>query len=538
MNACIQLNLWSWFLGVCVLLLCFAPAGADAQHVAWPSLETTPQLQQGQANDVALIIAIERYDHLPDIGGVLQNARDWEIFFRRGLGMRQVYTLINHEATREEMERLAKVAAEAAAEDSRLWVLFIGHGTPAPDGGEGALVGSDARQTVNSLAHRSLPQSRFLELLQQGAQRDTVIVLDTCFSGQTREGDALAEGAMPVVPVDTTPAVHSNVVMMTGARADQFAGALPGASRPAFSYLLLGAMRGWAASENGEVSVSDAVSFARHHLRGVPGREQTPEIVGEAEFVLTRGARETDPLQKQLSIQVSPPTEPAAPAQESSTPQPQESSTPQHAAAQPPAQPAAPQRSQPAPVPQPPTEPAVATVNGETIGLSEFQELWAPLEERGIPDGVTGHFRDGVLEQLVSGKLLKRKIAASDIRISREKIAQRVNEVREELRSQGQDFDEVLQNSGLSAVELHEIMEEALTIELLLERRGLTKPTEPEIRAYYESNRDQLAPASFEESRSQIETELYNKAQETAIEELVDELRSQATIVIHHENLP
>ncbi|MFA6315935.1 MAG: SUMF1/EgtB/PvdO family nonheme iron enzyme [Elusimicrobiota bacterium] len=37
------------------------------------------------------------------------------------------------------------------------------------------------------------------------------------------------------------------MAVLTAAKADQFAGSLPGTKRPAFSYLVLGGLRGWAA---------------------------------------------------------------------------------------------------------------------------------------------------------------------------------------------------------------------------------------------------------------------------------------------------
>lgn len=276
------------------------PATASAQQVMWPSLSEAPVVGTEASNDVALIIAVEDYVFLPEIEGAVENARDWETFFRDGLRVSETLMLTNYDATREDILSFAHRAAGAANQNGRLWVIFIGHGTPAADGSEGALVGSDARQTVDSLAHRSVAQSELLEILVQGAQSETLVILDTCFSGRATDGSALAEGAMPVVAVSAAPQIARNTVLMTGAESHQFAGALPGAPRPAFSYLLLGALRGWAADSDGNVSAEEAIEFTRRHLRRIPGREQTPQLVGVANLVLTEGAREVDPLPRHL----------------------------------------------------------------------------------------------------------------------------------------------------------------------------------------------------------------------------------------------
>src|SRR5690606_7842205 len=69
----------------------------------------------------------------------------------------------------------------------------------------------------------------------------------------------------------------------------------PNAERPAFSYLLLGAMRGWADDGDGALSANEAIDWTRDQLRHVSGRTQTPTLAGKPELVLTRGAREADP---------------------------------------------------------------------------------------------------------------------------------------------------------------------------------------------------------------------------------------------------
>ena len=52
----------------------------------------------------------------------------------------------------------------------------------------------------------------------------------------------------------------TNVTVLTAATADQVAGPLPGAARPAFSYLVLGGLRGWADSDhNGRVTAGETV---------------------------------------------------------------------------------------------------------------------------------------------------------------------------------------------------------------------------------------------------------------------------------------
>lgn len=263
---------------------------------SWPSLATAPAVQRTGSNDVAVIVAIEDYAFLPDVPNAVRNAAEWETFFTNGLGIPTVLTLTNQQAVREDILDFANRASSVAAPDSTLWFVFIGHGAPAANGADGLLIGADGQQNVTSMTARGVLQNELLAALEKGSQSNTVVLLDACFSGRTSTGEALAVGMMPVVAVDAPPTTASTTVVMTAATADQFAGDLPEAQRPAFSYLMLGALRGWADDAgDGEVTAAEAITFARRELLRIPGRTQTPQIAGLASLVLTRGALEPRP---------------------------------------------------------------------------------------------------------------------------------------------------------------------------------------------------------------------------------------------------
>jgi len=128
-----------------------------------------------------------------------------------------------------------------------------------------------------------------------GSQGQTVVVLDTCFSGREGTGSALVPGLQPLVPQYSIP-VSTGIVLSAG-RGDEFAGPLPGTSRPAFSYLLLGALRGWGdLDSDGAVTAEEALLYTRGVLvELVRTRRQTPQMTGsDPSFVLSMG-RERGP---------------------------------------------------------------------------------------------------------------------------------------------------------------------------------------------------------------------------------------------------
>jgi len=262
----------------------------------WPELQDWPSAGATHANDVAVIVAIEDYAFLPDVAGAVSNATAWESYFRNARGMSEVYVLTNQQATAEEIRRFADQAVANSKPDAALWFVFIGHGAALKDGSDGALIGMDAQQTVVSIGARSVPRQELVKSLERGKQAQTVVILDACFSGRDTSGNLLAEGTQPVIPVSGVPSeVARGTVILSAAAGDEVAGQLPGLERPAFTYMLLGAMRGWATQGQGDVSAQQAHVWTQQQFRNLKGRQQTPGIDGNSSLVLGTALGEADP---------------------------------------------------------------------------------------------------------------------------------------------------------------------------------------------------------------------------------------------------
>lgn len=269
-----------------------------AEAVEWPDLAKPGVVQGGGEKDAAVVVGIENYAYVSRVPGAAANANDWYAWLTksRKVPIGRVRLLRNEEGTLEQLRAEAEWAASTVKPGGTLWFVFIGHGAPAPDGKDGVLVGADVQQRASSLYARSLRQQELLATLGKGAQARTVNVVDACFSGRTSAKGVLVESLQPMIAVSAR-AVGSNVVVLTAGRGDQFAGPLPGANRPAFSYLALGALRGWA-DENGDgqVTAEEVAAYTNDALTAlVKDRRQTPELAGNGALPLSGGAKERGP---------------------------------------------------------------------------------------------------------------------------------------------------------------------------------------------------------------------------------------------------
>jgi hypothetical protein len=265
-----------------------------AAEPVWPDLAVQPaKMPVDLGRDVALVLAVEDYGHpaLPDVAGAEANARAWRDYLK-ARGARTVKLMVNSDVTREKVLGTEMVTGAAsqlralAAPGGRVWVVFVGHGAPGEGGG--ALVGWDATRDATGVRTRSIGQEALLDALGANDGVPVIAIFDACFSGRTAVGE-LAPGVQPVRAVEVRTARTSTILV--AAKSNEYAGDLSGLNRPAFSWLVLGALRGWGdANRDGRVTASEAVDWAGAQMvELVNNRSQTPELFGEAGVALATG---------------------------------------------------------------------------------------------------------------------------------------------------------------------------------------------------------------------------------------------------------
>jgi hypothetical protein len=281
-----------------ILAASFAGA-APAAAAQWPDLSRAADSHGEGRSDTALIVSVEHYPFVQPVPGALQNAGDWYQYFtkERGLEPSNVTVLRDGEATVEKMRQYLAATARASVPGGKLWFVFIGHGAPSLNGKGGALVGFDAQQDPDSISARSLGMAEALSTAAQGRQSDAVLVIDACFSGRVNSSESLLAGLQPLVSGMKAIEPMPRTTVFTAAKADEFAGPLLGEARPAFSYLLLGALRGWADQDgHGRVTVREAFDYVKEALRmTIKGRTQEPDLTTETPELVLAEANEKGP---------------------------------------------------------------------------------------------------------------------------------------------------------------------------------------------------------------------------------------------------
>lgn len=282
--------------GIIVCLLCSVAVQAAS---TWPSMNIPAPLVGGGRKDAVVIAAVENYAFVAPVSGARANANAWYDYLvkTRGVPSKNVFLSSDGDVTAEDMKKLASEAAKIS-DGGVLWFVFIGHGAPGIDGKDGLLIGVDAQQKADSMAARGLAQKELMSILLKSKASTVVLIIDACFSGRGSAGSPLVPGLQPMILMTRVSVLQDKrLLVLTAAQSNEFAGTLPGDERPAFSYLVLGGLRGWADEDkNGQITAGELQSYANGVLRTlVKGRTQTPFLSGDDTTVLGKSAGERGP---------------------------------------------------------------------------------------------------------------------------------------------------------------------------------------------------------------------------------------------------
>ena len=242
----------------------------------WPDLSKKQRnaLPGRHMQDLVFIVSIDDYESLPDIEGVDDNALDWKQWFARSMGIPQknIIHLQNQAAIRENILSSAKEVASRAKKhgDTTIWFLFMGYDHLGFQE-EPVLLGSDTEIDELRIRDRRVKVSEVLSILEKGSS-NVLAILDSQYYHPPYTPS--------VLPPKRKWDKH-NALLFIAARSQDRVQPLPGLHRPAFGYLVLGALQGWADENKDDVVTAKEVnSFVQRVIRNMGSTDQITEIIG------------------------------------------------------------------------------------------------------------------------------------------------------------------------------------------------------------------------------------------------------------------
>ena len=257
------------FLGFAVA----SPPDVDAIHITGASAP----------NDAAAILHVEDYKHLKDIDGAQRDAQLMAATLAGSVGLSETSIKQSSVGNRSRMRSTVISAAKKVRRGGTLWVYFSGYGLVR--NGEWLLLGKDTARDGSTAERDGIKLSEIYEWSSSEKIERVMVVVDAAFSGHHRDGTSAISPRPPGPPRFTPPADERIVVWM----ADKTARNAPhyrAADHGMFTYLVAGALRGWADGAidqrpDGILNLAELQRFVRLHTHALGSSHAANESSSE-----------------------------------------------------------------------------------------------------------------------------------------------------------------------------------------------------------------------------------------------------------------
>jgi hypothetical protein len=259
--------------------------GGEKGPAARPAITTGSELSPApnfglpeKDNHIAVVIGIENYPDIPRSEYSVSDAGLVADYLKAlGFADRNITRLTNEKATYTAIKKtLESWLPNRVRPGGKVVVYFSGHGAPEPKSGEAFLVPYDG--DPNYLNDTGYPLRRLYEKLGELKGVETIVLLDSCFSGAGGRS-VLAKGARPLVMMSSGPSARENIAILAAAQANHISTSLPDRKQGAFTYFLLKALR------DGKRSVAEIYEYMRPLVEDEARKlnvEQSPSISPDA----------------------------------------------------------------------------------------------------------------------------------------------------------------------------------------------------------------------------------------------------------------
>jgi foldase protein PrsA len=160
-------------------------------------------------------------------------------------------------------------------------------------------------------------------------------------------------------------------------------------------------------------------------------------------------------------------------------------------------------------------DPVVATVNGEAIRRSEYDRAVAQNSGEEVLDGL-------IAERLIETEARKRNVTVDDGETARE-----VDGLKQQFGGDA-GFQAALAQQGLTETDLTRRIRLSAMLRRMVE--GEAQVSDQEVNAAYTANAERYAGQPEAQVKEQIKTNLQEQKEQAAMGDLLEELRTQATI--------
>ncbi len=234
-----------------------APSYILRNSVDYESVRQIPQFNSGiKSCDFAIVIGIEEYQNVSRSEYSASDAALIKDYFKAlGFPERNIEYLTGPRATKTSIERAIEGwLPNRVKKESTVIIYYSGHGAPDPTTGDSYILPYDGDPNYISLTGYSL--NKLYEKLGRTKCKRIIVVLDSCFSGAGGRS-VIAMNSRPLVMTSSTPALSSNLIVLTASQISQISTSSDEKGHGVFTYYFLKALK------NGKKNLADIYEYLK-----------------------------------------------------------------------------------------------------------------------------------------------------------------------------------------------------------------------------------------------------------------------------------
>ena len=248
-------------------------------------VDVVPSKRWSDNKRYGIIIGISDYQNITDVRYARTDARLVKEYFKNVLGIpaENIYEAYDNRAIKSEFEEIFESKLRYIAKGSFLVVYYSGHITPKRGDSLSYFVPYEAEYNAERKVYS---MKRFYEALQACPAKEVLVVLDGCFSGESRS--ILARGKRPLVRSKVAPEAvfKPKFVVLAAAKEDQMSNDYDRVKHGLFTYYLLRALKeGCDQNSNGWIELGELYNYVRDRVSATARTElhcdQEPMVLPE-----------------------------------------------------------------------------------------------------------------------------------------------------------------------------------------------------------------------------------------------------------------
>ncbi len=259
--------------------------------VKYAQLNPAQVKKQPERDAVAVIIGIAKYESLPVAEFANDDARAFYDYAIRGLGVKpeNIKLLVDEGAREAEILKTFRTWLPSRVKSStEVFVFYSGHGLPTPDGSGLYLLPLHADRDV--IDDTAIPFAKINDAISMAKPKSVTVILDACYSGQTKAGQTLVASARPLTLKAQNSFFPPNFTVISASQSDQISSSSPDLQHGIFSYYLMKGMEGDAdMNKDGKITLGEMRDYLVEQVgrqAAMMSRKQEPQLIGDSGRVL------------------------------------------------------------------------------------------------------------------------------------------------------------------------------------------------------------------------------------------------------------